>query len=316
MTNPLRQPDLVDDLLLGHISWYTITGPQITHDELETLVNDIGLSPSITPKAPRPGDAFKRACRYSERANIPLRGTDNTANILIRSVAQNPQEIERHMVLEEVDPDGRKLNHTDVAHLRFERQKIDTGKLHVKKQTVESKELGEIVDESIQLFISNVESASKYIDSQAIRRMIRDQLDISNAIAVRRKGSVYFLPKSSNDVITKLEEFCDHMGPGSEFFAVPMPDTTKYRDFITNAFTAEVHDESIQLITELQAKLGTNKPITAKSYADYKKRYDVLNARSAEYGSLVEDQMTAADLELKALNSNLKRFLLDDMVKS
>ena len=316
MANPLQQTgELTDDLLLGHISWYTVTKPRITHKEFAKLVTDLGLSKTIIPKPPRPGDAFKRACRYSERTNIPILGTENYANILIRSVAQNSEEIERHMILEERDPQNRKLGHTDVAHLRFERQG-DKGKLHVKRQSVESDALTEIVDESLRIFIANIEEATQYIDAQVIRRMIREQLDIANAIAVRSKGSVYFVPKSSRDIVEKLEQFCQSLNSGSEFFAVPMPDTGKYRDFITNAFTAEVHKEAVQLITELQEKLAGDKQMTAKAYADYRKRYNILKQRASDYGSLVEQQMDEADIEIQALKVNLKALLMEDKVKA
>ena len=315
MSNPLQQTELTEDLLLGHISWYTVTKPRITHEEFADLVTNLGLSKTIIPKPPRPGDAFKRACRYSERNNLPILGTENYANILIRPVAQNSEEIERHMILEERDPQGRKLSHTDVAHLRFERQG-DKGKLHVKRQAVEGDSLTEIVDESLRIFISNIEEATQYIDAQVIRRMIREQLDIIHAIAVRQKCSVYFIPRVSSEYVEKLESFCEALNRGSEFFAVPVPDTSKYRGFITNAFTQEVHQESIQLIAELQEKLKGDKQMTTKAFAEYKKRYDALRERAKEYGTLVEDEMMEARVELKSLSTNLSSLLTSGKVKA
>ena len=301
-----------ESMLLGHIAWWTVTNPRLTHDDVLTLVTDLGMDPAIVPKPPRGGDSFKRACRYSQRAGLAIPYSDHLANFLIRPVAQTHEDIERHLVLEVVDGDGRQLEYHDAAHLRYERS---TGTLHVGQKKISS-DLDPMVDETLQQFAANLEDATKYIDAQVIRRMIRDQLDMLHAISVRKGGSVYFIPWREHKTTEALEVFLTHCGDGSGFHALPLIDDQKQREMIQAAFENEVHDEATQLITELRQSRLQEQEMTTTAWAVYRDRLNDLQARRGEYADIVDFELVKAESEVRALETALTDYLTSGLIKT
>ena len=299
MTSPLPGygAGLTDDLILGYIAWYTITKPQLTHDDIMQLVQDNGLDPVIVPKPPRAGDAFKRACRYSERLGLDIPYSPNTANFLIRPVAQTLEDIERHLVLEIIDPSGRKLTHHTAAELRFER---NSGVLNVNVEQL-SPDLQPLIVETLERFAVVLKDSTKYVEAQVIRRMIRSQLEHMNAVLARSKGSVYFIPKKHRVLMEGLESFTQSCGAGSVFHSLPLVDDSKQQEFVKNAFEEGVHDQATQIITELAALTSQGKEITANAWNDYKTKLQALVSKANEYGELVDVELLQAKTELEAV---------------
>ncbi len=313
MTSPLPGygSGLTDDLILGHIAWYTITKPQLTHDDVMKLVTDLGLDPNIIPKAPRAGDAFKRACRYSERNGLPVPYSDNQANFMIRSVAQTLTEIERHVMLEIVDPNGRRLQYHKAAELKFDRE---TSVLSVSAQAIDT-DMDVLTNETLEMFSAELQNATKYIEAQILRRMIRQQLENMNAILARSRGSVYFIPKKHTKKLEALEAFTKACGNGSGFHTIPLFDDTKQQELIAAAFEEGVHDQATQMIVELQQHIDTERPMTTNAWNDYRSRYVALASKAKEYDTLVDTELTKAEIELEALNLQLNDFLLSGLIK-
>lgn len=299
MTAPIPgyQTDIPDELTLGYIAWYTITKPRVTHDELSDLATTLGLDSAVIPPEPRVADAFKRACRYSERKGLELPMSQNTGNILIRPVAQTSQEIERHMVLEVVDPDGRTLEYHTVVEFKFVRAKdvLQVSKLHLP-------EYDELVENHLALFMSNFHDATTYIDAQLIRRMIREQLDRMLALPVRRQGSVYFIPRSGKEKTQALEQLCQRL-EGSSFHSLPLVDTSKQREMVHAAFEEELHEESAQLISDMNQVIG--KELTPKAWANYLGKLKHLREKYSEYTSLIKTEISQASIELDMIEKQL-----------
>jgi len=314
MTSPLPGygKGLTDDTILGYIAWYTVTKPQLTHEDIMQLVIDNGLDPVIVPKPPRAGDAFKRACRYSERLGLEIPYSPNTANFLIRPVAQTLDDIERHVVLEIIDPDGRKLTHSTAAALRFERK---AGALNVKMEQLDP-DLQPMLEDTMDNFASILKDSTKYVEAQVIRRMIRLQLEHMHAVLARAKGSVYFIPKSQKKLMEGLESFTANCGKGSVFHSLPLVDDTKQQELVRGAFEEGVHEQSQQIISELSAFLSQDKEITANAWNDYKQKLVALTHKANEYTELVDVELTKSQVELEAVNAQLQDFLLSGLVKS
>lgn len=314
MTSPLPgyAQGISEDMLLGHIAWYTITQPRLSRDDIFDLVTELGLDPVIVPKPPRAGDAFKRACRYSERKGLTLEFTDNTVNFLIRSVAQNANEVERHLVLEIVDPEGRHLTYHDAAHMVLDRKK---GSLNVSVKRIDD-ELDALTRETLKLFTAKLKESQEFIDAQVIRRMIRDQLTYMHAISVRSGGSVYFIPYKEHELTEALEQFAAHCGDGSAFHSLPLIDDKKQREMIQAAFESEVHDEATQVITELSNMIDTGKTITVNGLATYKNRFNQVKERLGEYQGLVDVELLKAQTEIAAMETQIADFLVSGLVQT
>lgn len=303
---------LTDDLILGHVAWYTVTKPRLTHDDIMTLIADLKLDPNIVPKPPRAGDAFKRACRYSEVSNVPIPLTADVANFMFRPVAQTIDEIERHLVVEVLDPQGRKLSHHTVAELRFERKNSN---LHVKVLKV-NQGIDPLTKKVMDDFATTATEATMYIEAQVIRRMIRAQLENCNAILARSKGSVYFVPKRYKDKLEALEQFLSHCGVGSGMHTLPLVDDTKQQKFISNAFSEGVHDTATQIISELKALKDQESQVTVGQFNDYKKKLDNLTNKALVYDQLVDVELSQSQIELKAVTEHLEELLMSGRIKT
>lgn len=298
--------------MLGFIAWYTIQDPKISHEQLMELVKASGhLNTSIVPNPARLGDAFKRACRYSDRYGLAIPYTNNVGNVMIRDVLTTPTEIERHMVLEIVDPEGRTLEFHTAAMLKFNRT---NSTFNVRQMAIDP-DINPIIESSIDFFRQKFDEAVGTIDPQAIRRMIRDQLDLMGGIAVRRQGSVYFYPAKYKQQGEALEELCRNLNSGSTFHHLPLVDDHKQREMIQAAFEEEVHEEATELIKQLLIKREKGQAVTAKAWEEYQTRMNALNERRAEYEKLVTHEITKAEIELESLQGHLEDMLMDGLVK-
>ena len=304
--------ELPDNLVLGHIAWYTITQPQVTQPELADIVTTLGLSPHIIPE--------RTTTRGCIQTSLPIQRTEWATTTHCRRHGQLPdptrhsrqhRRLERHLVLERVDALGKVLDYTTAAKLTFDRK---DKKLHVAKRTCHQN--NQMVIETLNMFHDNFEFALEFIDAQRIRSMVREQLTIMRAIAIRRQGSVYFVPIKEKTRTLALEQFCTQMGTGSVFHSIPLPDTTKQREMIHQAFQDEVHEEASQLITELRRIHAADKVITAKAWIDYQKKLKQLQANFGVYGDMVGLEMGKAELELEAVNKQLRNLMSEGKVKS
>lgn len=302
---------LSDDMILGHIAWYTITKPRVTHEQLEEMVSDLAISKSVLPNAPRMGDAFKRACRYSERKKVPIPGTETFANFLIRKVTQNADEVVRDLVLEIVDEEGKRLEYHIVAQLTFDRNKSS---LLVSQKHVDDA-LKTLVQETLKMFTDNFDKAAKYLDAQVLRLMIRQQLDLMAATSVRAQGSVYFIPIKSKEQTEALETLCNRLGSGSAFHSLPLVDTSKQREMVKAAFEQEVHDQASQLISELASKRRQGTQITARAWEKYREEFKKLKKNANAYAGIVDEELDKVKIEIQSLDENLSRFLSEGLVK-
>ena len=301
-----------EDMLLGWVSWYTVRDPQVTEPDLRTQIANLGLDLKIVPTPPRAGDAFKRACRYSEQSKVPVLMTDNYANFLIRQVDNAPAGVVRQLVIEVVDPNGKTLEYLQPATLTLDRTQAKPD-IKIKKQNLGSP-WDDMANVTLDVFAANFRSALKYLDPQTLRRTVRRQLDLMNAIAVRREGSVYFIPASQKTKTEGLEQLLEGWNNDSMFHTVPLVDTENQRKMVKAAFEDEVHSEATELIARLAAKIKGGDTLTTSAFAEYKDRFDDLVGRAKEYGKLVRDETTKANDELNALQSQLLVFQSDGHV--
>ncbi len=103
------------ETLLGWVAWYGISDPEVRYNALKKRVKELGLDVSALPAPLRAGDSFKRACRYAEQKKVPY--GDVFTNIMIRAVTQDNETVERHLVVEIVDADDKRLEYEPAARL-------------------------------------------------------------------------------------------------------------------------------------------------------------------------------------------------------
>ena len=110
------------DALLGRILWYTV--PEATSVDHKTVVDELiarGLSQAL-PLHPEDHNVFKRATTSATRTKVPVPNSTDFENWLIRDIAaRNDTVLNRRIVVEVVNPQGRKLSYHQVAEIEFER---------------------------------------------------------------------------------------------------------------------------------------------------------------------------------------------------
>jgi hypothetical protein len=306
--NSISGYTLPKEATLGYICFWMVANPYVTHDRLGALIAKYNLDPGIIGKPPRIVDAFKRACRYSERKGLGIPNSPNTMNFLIRSVRQTKDEVERHIVLEVVDPKGQRLDYYDVASLVFNRA---SNSLQITKLTLRDPDMADAVQVTIDHFAREFDTAVNTVDPQVIRIMVRKQLDYAYAVPVRRRGSVYFVPIQYSDTTDSLELFFQELGGGCEFNSIPLIDTQKQREMVRSAFDVEVHEQAVQLITRLKE---SSKGMTDAQWIAYKKEYNELVRRFSEMKTLVAGELTMGSIEMEALQEHLAEALLSNNV--
>ena len=294
-----------EDLILGWVAWYVVRDEKVSHDAL----TQAAAAHNVTgvPGAPRPVDAFKRACRYSERNSIPYEN-EQRVNALIRKVTQTPDEVERHLVLEVVDPDGRTLSYDTAATLTYAR---DTDSITTKRE-VFGDDRDKLRDSVLANFNVEYTEARTTIDPQVIRLMVRHTLERCQAIAVRANGSVYFVPKSN---WTELENLAGMLTEiGSNMTLLPLIDTSRQRDMVAQAFNDEIHQKATQTITELTDALQGD-GVTAAMYARHIDKLNELKESTKDYSGIVEIEMTQANVEIEAVQRQLLRLMTEGKVR-
>lgn len=312
MTTPLvpGYSGIPDEATLGFICWFSISEPRVTADDVANAIQASGMTVKA-PGAPRTGDAFKRACRESERKKVPL-NSEAYANALIRSVAQSATEVERHLVIEVVDEKGKRLSYETCAELRLDRT---TGKLHVRQYRLDP-ERDQISTAVLKDLVANFDDAQTYIEAQVLRYLIREQLKEMHAVNVRPYGGVYFFPISQKQLGLALDQFTKSLGPDCIFHSLPLINVKEQREMLKAAFETSIHDEATQLAGELHDVVREGKKMTAAQFATYKKRHTQLMRQVEEYRGLTEDELDKANTEMDLLNGRILRVFEEDLIKT
>lgn len=311
------------ETLLGWVAWYGISDPQVEYEPLKQRFADLGLDEEALPAPLRPGDSFKRACRYAQDSKIPIPGTDRYANILIRKVSMQQDLLVWHIVIETVDSENETLGYDEIADLRFHKDQgppdadgKPTGKLEiVRSKKSMSKGYKRISDRAVTRFKEEYEDAQKYIDSQTLRQTVRRQLDMMRAFLLRRNGSVYFLPRDQEPKAEALAHLLEWIGNGSGFHILPLIDTEKQREMIQGAFEDEVHESAQKMLGDLQEALVQEQPITNGTWVDMLSEKEKLFERAREYSDLIDREFKKAGTELALLEDSLQEVLKQGLIK-
>lgn len=340
------------ETLLGWVAWYGISEPKVKWAALKKQFETLKLDLAALPAPIRPGDAFKRASRYANQDKLVIPGTETYANVLIRNVAQSSEMIERHIVVEVVDANGRKLAHHDAVALTFYKKRYSLSWTHRGKSKTEDFNLRQevddaaagvvdpdmritesplnelkvtklltekwarpIIDAAIAKFIAEFDFAREYLDGQTLRGVIRKQLDIMRAFSLKTGHSIYFIPKTEETKAIALTSLLQWMGNGSDFHILPLIDTEKQREMIQAAFEDEVHEEAKQMLYGLQEALNTRTQLTAAQWLALRERKEALQSRAAEYSDLIDREFVKAGTELALLDDMMSQIFMDDLVK-
>lgn len=300
---------------LGYIGWYSLPDPHRTREELVELAKQAGMDEKNLPGNPRVADAFRRATRYTDKTNkrqLAIAGQgDRLYTFMLRPVSSTREETEVHLVLEVLDETGKQLTHSAVAKLVLNKKTdfLDVTVLPVYQYHVDYRPL---IDAEINEFKREFKRAKKEVEPQNIRKTIRDELWEMDALNVRSKGGVYFIPVGHKDQLAALETWVNSLG--ASLHTLPLPDTGKQKEMVRVAFEADVHGQAHEMIAQLDALTKSGKKIPPSVWTRYRTKMNDLTSRTKQYSDLVEEEMGKAGTELLMLHEKIMGILENDQV--
>lgn len=263
--------------VLGHLLWFTIyESLSVTAQDLIAAFQAAGVSGKYLPGQVKACDAFRRATSAAEKRRVMGRSGGTYRNLLVAEVRADKDEVERHLVLQEVDADDRELWHATAARLVLARR---TGELKV-EELHSSPEVAEAVG-SIRRYYKD---ALGHYKARHLREILSRMLWAVRATAVRPSGGVYFVPIDHEAEVQAMRNLLRALK--QEFFAVPLVDSADSRDMVGVKFREQIGD-MIARFAEVM-RTGT---ASKGDLVNILNRTRELLASVEEYQKLLEDDM-------------------------
>ena len=206
--------------IIGYLTWSSIGEQLITPQKLEELFERFDQDKGYLPKGIRTPDAFRRATNIKEKRKTEHQGVFE--HYLSRDVANNEEEVIRHIICEIVDTKGKRLKYEeDAAVLIFERE---SEQMKWYGQNPIAKGLADQAARDFELYKNNY-------NGQMIRTVAQRVLQTLAPTPVRPSGGVYFVPIQHGERLKGLNGFISALEQG-EAFSVPLLDDRENKDMI------------------------------------------------------------------------------------
>ncbi|MBA2176873.1 hypothetical protein H0266_18495 [Halobacillus locisalis] len=260
---------------LGFIFWYSVSSNiEVTREDLGDLFKNIGIDENWLPNEIRPSDAFRRATSEIQRKRVPTSDPNINRNYLSREVYSDTQMVQRNIVIENVDKQGKRLDYESNATV-----------IELDKENVEFKVISKPGEDAArELAYEAKHKFDKYItyySSQQLRVMVSKFLSSLAPTQVRPNGGVYFIPINFADDLSKLQTLCEELD--SEGVSIPLYDSSDNRNMVLRKLKDDLHTAIQRLETlkqsnasraQLQEALKEAKRV-GDTYTDYRKNLKI-----------------------------------------
>lgn len=221
--------------LLGHLFWYSIGKQLIKREDLRDLLLDCGIDEGFMPKKIRAVDAFRRATQEA-KCKKPTQVPGVYKNYFVRDIYSDRDMIQRNIVVETVDQNGKKLDYDS-----------DEGVVKMDKATktliTENQNNPTILD-MIQEINERFHLYKELHSSQHLRVMVMGILKSLAPTPVRPNGGIYFVPESQTSGLNKLVRLCNMLND-SEGFKVAVVDSADNKNMVNKKLQDQA-DEILQ----------------------------------------------------------------------
>lgn len=216
---------------LGALVWWSVGSPNIDGRALPALLASVGID--VPPPRPIvPADAFRRLTGDSKRSYSINPGERITLDL---QPAQSQKTMLVRHIVRTVKADKVTISADRVGECAF--YKPPKGAPQRARIRITPYPSGAPDTEQIEQFCDELrqeyERALRYLDPQAIRRLVRQYLTNVNAIFL---GGTYFVP--DEDDAMRLCELLDALGGGSKCWTTPVVDDAERRAMVTAGIEA------------------------------------------------------------------------------
>ena len=284
---------------LGHLLMWSVRELSIHHDSLKNILDRNNLG-DHTPKVPADSDVFRRVTNGIKQKREPQ--SDGTyLNVLIRDVSTNPAAVLKRVVVETVDPNGKRLTYTEAYDVSLDKE---TSYMEVNQlPTWQPSGVDSIMNNLVGVF----HATREHLDSNAIRAVIKKTLDSSFSIPIRETGGVVFLPQPFDRIGDDLEGMASELD-GVSVHTVPIPAVAKQSDMISEAATSAILRDVDELITEISdaKRDGT---VTDKRAVKYSAAHKALKKKITRYNELLNTSLEDTVTRLSVLEQSVASVL-------
>lgn len=294
--------------LLGFLVWYSVAeSTKSSHDDLVALLTDAGLD-DFHPKRPTDKNIFMRTASKHARKNVDTADPGVYENYLIRKVRETTGSVTRHIVVERVDADNKKLvlgptvqvewTAPTTVDLKFLSR--PDGTLHDNPQAMA---VGELIRQD---FINDRGMVNAY----GIRELIRRIILSTGATLVRETGGVYFVMAPKAETIEQLRTLADGL-PGVNIDPIPLVDDAQQRVMLRKAIEADTVGQIDKTLADFD---DLPDMISVRQYGAITAEMNSLEKRTKEYAELLEDALAGCDLRLKVYKARVVKIYKEGRV--
>ncbi len=294
------------DALLGCILWYSVPtatclDPKLVTDKLK----DLGFTRKV-PGLPAESNVFRRVTRDAVRSRIPVDGSDDQfENVMVREVnAKRDNTLVRRIVVETVDPSGRRLDYEQVVDIEFQYDPTvipNRGVTSVHWLNGFTSATHPRAQEVIEEIKYEFQRWKGMFDDAQMRNWIRQSIVDMGATAVRPTGGIYFLEAKYMGQVDALTTFINDLFPsGAECHSVEIPDTDKQREMVKRAIEAETTGAIEDMMSRVD-ELKKEGKLTPKKYVAMLAEVQALEEKMANYADLLRTDISAVSNRTRIL---------------
>jgi hypothetical protein len=270
--------------VLGALVWWHFGGVKIKRDDLVKLVQAAGLDPK----------------------NVPTPEARGALSDAIRAL-----KIKAHALRHKVD-DKRfavSINHSTVEEkggptvdVRTEADQIVEFNHDTKSLTFKNTYMEQEIRDGFQEYL-------QILQAEDLRTTVMRSLKASNAITVREKGGVYFVPRPALDMVAKLRALCNAI-PSAGFFRLRIADEPEERADMLKTVSSEIEQElaeaekdMLEIEEKIKAKKGSVRSDTLERRL---KAWSEIKAKAMAYKDLLNFKAEDVTEKLNALSSRVE----------
>lgn len=291
--------------MIGWLVWYSIFNQDLSSDQLRFHWRNAKLDPKHLPPPIRPRDAAARATAELELSWVDPE-THRTYRTLARDVTDQPNEIERHIVLEIVDRHQRRLSHRAVAACHW------TQSHPIAVTALDPAPWPEPLAQALRAVPDRFTWHRTHYTSAHLRSLILRTLKACDALAARQTGGVYFLPGDHETTCLGLRQFLDALPP-SKFWMATLHDDASTQAMIAESLHHMVQIEGVRTVDKLRDALHRGEDLSPSELTRATAQFQRIRQLTARYAHLLQRSLDDTHDLIDVLQQQMRALLGADL---
>jgi len=300
--------DLDPQMILGHLSFYTIGDLRISETELEQIFDNNGLPRHFIKKISKI-DAFRRATSAAKSTiEVDYNGQKVKAKLEVDEVRCDQSGIVRLLGRKIVDDNQAEVSYETVGRIDFVRgaNVVTTGANAVYATEYDY----ENVLKDVQ---SRFQDWSVYHTKDTVRNLAVSIIKSLYPVNLMPSGVAKFIPKTQQGNLYALQGVVRDLarfGTGNAFEIIPVIDTDEQRDLVDRMAKDDIKGEMNQFVEELKGVITLKQTIPQSTAKTYVLKFRELQTKVQEYEGLMGTYMqvlrTQIQKSLEFVDNNIE----------